>query len=113
MRPVVIGAYELTDTINLRSTLGFDFDLDDSDRNEFIYQVGVDAGNQEFAGVVDILGRQKLESVEVGESIIDAAFGFKWKPTENLIFSTNLVVPLNDDGLRSDLITTIGIEYRN
>ena len=48
------------------------------------------------------------------ENIIDAAFGAKWRPKENVILAANLVIPVNrEQGLRSDLISTLAIEIRN
>ncbi|MCB1874737.1 MAG: transporter [Chromatiales bacterium] len=112
--PYLIGAYDLSEMVKLHANVGLEFDFEDSDRNEFQYVVGTDIGNQTYTFAADIIGRHKLSSdVDIGENIIDAAVGLKWRATDNLLLAANLIFPLNDDGLRSDLITAIGLEYRN
>ncbi|MFC6670084.1 transporter [Marinobacterium aestuariivivens] len=113
LQPFVIASANITDKIIANTNLGFDLDLDDSDRDEFLYKVGVYGGSPQLTGAVDIVGRHRLNESGTGDDIVDAAFGVKWSPTKNLIFSANVQVPLNDDGLRSDVISTIGLEYRN
>lgn len=113
IRPFLIAAYKATNYINLRTNLGFDFDLDDSDRNEFIYTAGFDAGNQVFTGVIDLIGSHKIDGNGIGDDLVDVAFGLKWQPIKHLILATNLLVPINDnEGLRSNVITTFGLEFR-
>lgn len=42
---------------------------------------------------------------------INAAFGFKLNPKQNLIIISNVFMPLNDGGLRSSFIPTAGFEF--
>jgi len=118
IQPFLIGAYKLYDSqtihVNARTNLGFEIDFDDSWRNEFIYAVGVDAGNRTVTGAVDLIGRRELDDHDgIGKNIVDVAVGLKWSPIRNLIVSGNVLLPANDEGLRSDIIGTVGIEYRN
>lgn len=118
IQPFLIGSYRIYDTptihANARTNLGFEVDFDDSERNEFIYTAGVDVGNPTITGVVDLIGRHELDDNDgIGEDIIDVAVGLKWSPIKNLIFSGNVLLPANDQGLRSDIIGTVGVEYRN
>lgn len=110
VQPFLIGSYNLGENAVLNANAGVDFDLDDSDRTAFVYTLGVYGGSGQITGAVDLMGRHEVSG---DNDYLDAAVGMKWAPTENFIFSANVIAPLNDDGLRSDLIGTIGFEYRN
>jgi len=43
------------------------------------------------------------------DNTVNAAFGFRYAPTEHWGMLANMLVPLNDGGLRSDVVFTIGI----
>lgn len=43
------------------------------------------------------------------DSVINAAFGLRFAPSERVILLGNVLVPLNDGGLRSDLAATVGL----
>ncbi|RMI13766.1 MAG: hypothetical protein D6681_05650 [Calditrichaeota bacterium] len=45
------------------------------------------------------------------DDLINAALGFKLNPREGLLIIGNVFVPLNDRGLRSDWIPTVGFEF--
>ena len=72
---------------------------------------------------VDLLGRHILDnkrpkagrplgSTEISDSdIINAAFGVKINPWQNLLVLLNVLIPLNDTGLRDDITPLIGIEW--
>jgi hypothetical protein len=45
------------------------------------------------------------------DDIIDGSLGFKFQTGAGLIIITNVLVPLNDGGLRSGVTPTIGLEY--
>ena len=46
------------------------------------------------------------------DDIIDGSVGFKFRAGTGFTFVTNLLVPLNEGGLRSSPTPTLGIEYR-
>ncbi len=45
------------------------------------------------------------------DDIIDGSIGFKFRTASGLIIVTNVLVPLNDGGLRSSPVPTLGVEY--
>ncbi|GAB4322690.1 MAG: hypothetical protein Kow0074_14460 [Candidatus Zixiibacteriota bacterium] len=45
------------------------------------------------------------------DNIINTAFGIKYTPTPNVLLLANLIFPINNGGLRSDVIPTIGVEF--
>jgi hypothetical protein len=48
---------------------------------------------------------------EIRDDIIDGSIGFKFRTQGGLIIITNVLVPLNDGGLRSGPTPTVGLEY--
>ena len=112
--PGVLGTYELTEIVTATLNLGYEFDLDNNERNKLIYKIGLDSGDDKFTAALEILGRHELNGDGIGDDLIDASAGFKWAPTKNVILSANLLFPLNSDqGLRSDVVTIVAIEYRD
>lgn len=45
------------------------------------------------------------------DSSINASLGLRWAPTDKLIFVGNLLIPVNDAGLRSNVVATAGFGY--
>jgi hypothetical protein len=45
------------------------------------------------------------------DNTLDLSLGAKWAPKDFLIILGNVMMPLNDDGLRSSLVTTLGFEF--
>lgn len=45
------------------------------------------------------------------DDIMDGAIGFKMRAREGLFILLNALIPLNEGGLRSDVVPTVGIEY--
>lgn len=45
------------------------------------------------------------------DDIVDASFGFKLRTSAGLVIVVNTLVPLNDGGLRSSPVPTVGVEY--
>ena len=44
------------------------------------------------------------------DNVVNSSIGIKYTPRDNVILMANLLVPLNDGGLRSDVIPTLGLE---
>jgi hypothetical protein len=42
---------------------------------------------------------------------VNASVGFKYAPKDHAMMIGNVIVPLNDGGVRSDFITTLGFEF--
>jgi len=113
LRPVVAASRVFRDVLHPglicthHLNLGYEFDFDDSSRNSFEYAVGTELGGSRFTFDVDFLGSLRDD----GQYRAGAAVGAKWNVWKRLILSANVLLPLNDQGLRSDLITTVGAEY--
>lgn len=87
--------------------------------NEFFYNVGFDWGViRPLTLTFDVLGRrildnerQKAGSDKTADSnIVDAAVGFKVNPWRNALLLFNVLIPLNDTGLRDNVTPLIGLE---
>ena len=53
-----------------------------------------------------------LSVTGVGDNLVDLALGARWNFWGNSLINGNIVLPLNrDEGLRADVIWTIGIEH--
>jgi hypothetical protein len=50
------------------------------------------------------------QSMNIRTDIVDLAVGFKFNPYRSMVGFFNVFVPLNDDGLRADVIPTAGLE---
>ena len=104
--------------------LGFDIGDTSKIDNEFFYRVGFDwAIVRPVTFAFDVLGRyiidndrpkagRPLGSTETSDDhIVNAAFGVKVNPWRNLIVLFNLLVPLNNTGLRDDVTPLVGLEW--
>ena len=90
--------------------LGYEFNLDDSEQNSLEYAAGFDVGTENLTFALSVLGSREASGDGIGDTIVSAATGIKWNPFGSYIFTGNVLVPLNDDGLRSDFITTLAFE---
>jgi outer membrane putative beta-barrel porin/alpha-amylase len=102
------------------------FDLGDTSKldDEFFYTMGFDwAVIERVTFAFDVLGRyvidnsrpkagRPLGSTETSDpNIVNLAFGVKVNPWKNLLVLFNLLVSVNDSGLRDDISPLVGIEY--
>ena len=124
------------DEFSPHANLGFEYRGNDLDQNEVELVVGFDHMLSDWATIaVDLLGAFKLgqselvfpEPVEITspffrrvertnivnrrDDIVDGSLGFKFRTGSGVVFVANLLVPLNDGGLRSRITPTFGIEY--
>jgi Putative MetA-pathway of phenol degradation len=120
--------------------LGFDLGDTSKADTEFLYRVGFDWGLLSWATFAfDVLGRLIIDSDRVAlgsdqaicrggtgaaciggtrdvvrqqadDNIVDAAIGFKLNPWRNVLILLNVLIPLNDTGLRADLTPLVGVE---
>jgi hypothetical protein len=103
--------------------LAFDINANDVERTVFRWAVG--AAGQIYGpltGAVIFLGRNELSEqtdkiaapfffqIERND-IYDVSLGLRWLLWEKLIVSANVLLPLNDDGLRADAIPTVQLQY--
>jgi len=120
---------------------GIEYNVDDSDRSRVRYAGGLTFQViEQLALLVDVIGSSSLKtdriSVKVPEfnnpslddspplpsgftrvsqrlnvDILDLAIGFKIHPVKSMVGFFTVLLPLNDEGLRSDLIPAVGLEY--
>jgi hypothetical protein len=65
----------------------------------------------ELTVFLDVIGRHERKEDGVGDDIIDLSIGAKVNPWRNLILSGNVLLPLNEQGLRADWIPSFAVEY--
>jgi len=87
--------------------LGYQFDVSHFERlSAFNYALGFDVGTRRIAIAWDIFGARYHD----GFDRVDTSIGLRWNFWKTFIVSGNFILPLNDEGLRSDLVTTLAIE---
>jgi hypothetical protein len=106
-RNFVLPQLVLTPHLNL----GYEFNLDHSDRNSLEYVVGFDVGNARVTLAGEFLGSHELDGDGIGDNVLTASVGVKWNIWQRFLLEANAQFPLNDEGLRSNLILTFGVEY--
>ena len=84
--------------------VGYEFNANKFDRSGARYTAGFDAGTQRLTFAAEFLGSHTID----GEDRLDAAVGAKLSLFKRWVISANVIFPLNNEGLRSDLITTLG-----
>jgi len=91
--------------------LGYEFNLDRGHQDALEYVLGFDAGTQTWTVAGEFLGSHELAGDGIGDTLLTASVGIKWHPWKQLVLLANSQFPLNDEGLRSKMILTFGIEY--
>ncbi len=93
--------------------LGYEVTTGGSDQDNLRYVVGVDARiHPRLTAAVDVLGRWEPQGDGIGDHIVDLALGLKWNPFGSFLINGNVQLPLNkNEGLRADVIWTLGVEY--
>ncbi len=99
----IVGPLSLTPHVNV----GYTFDASTFDRlSSFDYLAGFDLGTRRVSLSWELLGSQYHDGLDR----IDTSIGLRWNFWKTFVLSGNFILPLNNDGLRSDLVTTLGIE---
>ena len=93
--------------------VGYEVTTGPSDQNNLRYVVGADAAlHPRFTLSGDIIGRWAPERSGNGANIVDFAVSAKWNVWRSLLLDAVVQVPINkDEGLRADVIWTVGLEY--
>ena len=95
--------------------LAYEVTTGDNVQDNLTYAIGADARMSPiFTVAADILGRYNPHQHEIGNHLVDLAFAVKWNPFKqfNAPFNAYVVIPLNsDEGLRSDVIWGLGVDY--
>jgi hypothetical protein len=114
VRPLIAASKRFADVfetpliITPHLNVGYELNLEDSRRNSLEYAVGIEGGAKRATMALDFLGSRRDDD---GQHRTAASVGAKWNVWKRLILSANFIMPLNDEGLRSDLITSLGAEY--
>ena len=91
------------------ANLGYLHIFDDDFENQIKLAVGADAQVAEKVTIAaDLLGRIEPQG---DTDRIDLSAGVKWNVADNAIISGNVILPLNDEGLRADYIYTLSVDY--
>src|SRR5262245_3266728 len=102
--------------------LGVDINADDVSRSIFRWAVGTTAQLGPLTGVLVFLGRQEFArqsdpiepafffQIERNDQY-DASVGLRWRFADTGFVSANALVPLNQQGLRANVIPTVEVEY--
>ena len=91
--------------------IGFEFNLGRSEQSSVEYAAGFDLGTKRLTVAADVLGSHEPNGDDIGDDIVTGSLGVKWNPLGRLLLSANVQVPFNDAGLRSNVITTFGVQY--
>jgi hypothetical protein len=123
VQPTLVLSRVLAERFQPLLNLGIDLNADDVDRSIVRWALG---GTVQvvgsLTGALVFLGRHELEEqteqitrpfffqIERND-IIDASVGLRYRLGESGVIAANAVLPLNDDGLRADVIPTVEFEY--
>jgi outer membrane putative beta-barrel porin/alpha-amylase len=101
------------DWITPHVNLGFEISTEGTREYNLRYVVGADIrALPSLTFALGLLGRWKPDGDGIGDNVVDAALGLKWNPWRTLVLVGGVQIPVNpDDGLRADVIWTIGMEY--
>lgn len=91
--------------------VGFEFNANRAHQHAVEYVIGFDLGTNRFVLAGEFIGSHEPDGDGIGDTILTASVGVKWNPWKRLLLSANAQFPLNNAGLRSNLIMTFGIEY--
>ncbi len=109
IRPFLIAARtfgSMTPHVNV----GYEFNLDRSERSALEYTVGFDIGSSEWTFAGELLGSHELDGDGIGDDIVDTAWGVKWNPVGRWLLALNTRLSMNDAGLRSTFVSTLSVE---
>jgi hypothetical protein len=123
LQPTLILSRVFAQRIEPLVNVGIDVNADDAGRSIVRWAVGATAliaepvtaalvflGRHELAPQTEQIRRPFFFQIERND-VIDAAVGFRYRFAENGVISANALLPLNEDGLRADVIPTIEVEY--
>jgi len=111
VRPFVVLSRTLAGFFTPHLNLGVELNLNESRRHSLEYVAGFDVGRGNVSFAMDVLGSHRLKDVPIGQDVVNGAAGVKWNAWKQLILLGNIQVPLNRQGLRADIVTTVGLEY--
>ncbi len=100
---------------NPHINLGYEFNAGQAGQDEVDYLIGFDYGRKFrddlITAAIDIIGSIETNHKDnIGDDVMDLAIGGKWSFKGKNLLYLNFQFPLNDDGLRADVIYTAGLE---
>jgi len=123
VQPTLILSRIFADRFQPLVNIGMDLNADDVGRSVFRWAVGGTAtlvgpltgalvflGRDELGAQADKIQRPFFFQIERND-IFDASVGVRWRFADSGVVALNTLVPLNDDGLRPDVIPTVEVEY--
>ncbi|MCP4003898.1 MAG: hypothetical protein GY725_06855 [bacterium] len=114
-KPGLVVSRDLTTPAGGLSFHGFaawEIRPDDSEFEEVEWAAGIAFQPLRAASLsVDFLGSHKMHNTNIGSDRFDASIGTKVMIAEGLLADFNVILPLNDDGLRPNAIFTAQFEY--
>ncbi len=119
----IIGSRVFADRFEVYGNLGIDINANDVERSIAKWTIGSTA--RLFGGLhgsLVFLGRHELSEqtdkidapffLQIERSdIFDVGIGLRYLLAEQFVITANVLLPLNDDGLRADAIPTVQLEY--
>ena len=101
--------------LNPHLNIGYQVNAGIKGQDALDYTVGFDYGREVYGDIatiaVDLIGSHETQKRDdIGGDIIDISAGLKWNFYKQNLAYINVIVPLNDQGLRPDVIATAGYE---
>ena len=122
VQPALVLSHVFGDRFEPLLNVGIDLNADDVSSSIVRWAVGTTAQFGPVTGALVFLGRHEL--ARQGDSIepafffqierndqYDASIGLRWRFADTGFVSANALVPLNQQGLRADVIPTVEVEY--
>ena len=98
--------------LGIQSSVAWDMRPDQTENEELEFNFGVALQPWSRASFnIDFLGSHRLDSSPFGDDRFDLSIGSKFMVVPGVLADMNVVVPLNDDGLRTDAIVTAQLEW--
>ena len=92
--------------------LGYKFSVQAGGHDVFLYSAGFAIRCVSWLTVfADVNGRKEEVVAKSATDIVDLLVGFKVNPFEDFVLGVNFLVPLNEQGLRTDFAPSVGLEY--
>ncbi len=123
VQPGLIVSRVIAERFQPLLNLGVDLNAGDVNRSVFRWAVGSTAtvagpltaavvflGRNELSAQADKITTPFFFQIERND-IYDASMGLRWLFAESGVISANVIVPLNRDGLRAEVIPTVEVEY--
>jgi len=99
--------------VNPHVNVGYEVSTAGHEENRLRYVAGFDARlHQRLSAAVEVIGRWKPEGDGTADHIVDLALGGRWNVFGAFLLNAAVQLPLNrNEGLRPDVIWTVGVDY--